>query len=126
MDRKSFFVVIIGLTLLLAFIVYRNKNQRDLKINGTLLSARITGVNLGGKTSGGFDCLLSIKNKIIETTSPSSLKRGKFDFIGKTFPAMYSPNTNTCEILITPIDFEKFNIPFPDSLNWVMEYVLEK
>ena len=77
---------------------------------------RILRVNLGGKTSGGFDCLVNYKGREIELSSSTSIKRGNFDFVGKIFPAIYSPNTNTLEVLIKPVDFEKFNIPFPDSL----------
>lgn len=126
MDKKSLIVIAIGLGLLILFIITRNKNQDDLKQNGILVSAKILGVNYGGKVSGGFHCLIKYKSEEMEMPSRSSLKSGKYDFVGKTFPAMYSPNTNTLEILIAPVDFEKFNIPFPDSLNWVMQYVLEK
>lgn len=39
---------------------------------------------------------------------------------------MFLPGNETLDILITPEDFEKFNMPFPDSLMWVMEYVIER
>ena len=59
-------------------------------------------------------------------SSPSSIVKGSFDFVGKSFPAMYLPKKDILEVLITPKDFEKFKIPFPDSLNWVMPYVLRQ
>jgi hypothetical protein len=38
----------------------------------------------------------------------------------KKFPVVYeSNNTHNAFILIKPEDFEYFDIPFPDSLNWV-------
>lgn len=126
MDKKSFIVCIIGLGLFIVLIIWRNANQNNLKKNGVLVEAQIIRVNLGGRTSGGFQCLITYKGEKKELSSPSSLVGGKFHFIGKTFPAMYLPDKNILEILITPRDFEEFNIPFPDSLNWVMPYVLRQ
>ena len=126
MDKKSFIVCIIGLGLFIVLIIWRNVNQNDLKKNGVLVEARILTVNSGGRTSGGFECLIKYKNEEKRLSSPSSLIGGKFHFIGKTLPAMYLPGKDILEILITPRDFEKFNIPFPDSLNWVMPYVLRQ
>jgi hypothetical protein len=126
MDKKSFIVCIIGLGLLIVLIIWRNMNQNDLKNDGVIVEAQIIRVNLGGRTSGGFQCLITYKGEEKELSSPSTLVKGSFDFIGKTFPAMYLPDKDILEILITPRDFEKFNIPFPDSLNWVMPYVLKQ
>lgn len=126
MNKKSLVVMAVGLCLLIAFIIARNLNQDDLKKNGVIVQAKIVRVNFGGKLSGGFNCLIDYKGEHIELPSSSSLKRNKFNFVGKTFPAMYLPSNETLEVLITPVDFKKFNIPFPDSLNWVMQYVLEK
>lgn len=125
MDKKSLLIILLGMCLLIIFVISRNNNQQDLKRNGILVTSKIIGVNYGGKVSGGFQCSIEYQNKNIELSSPSSLKKNKFYFIGKTFPAMFLPRNETLEILIAPVDFEKFNIPFPDSLNWVMQYVLE-
>jgi len=106
MDRKSLIGTIVVIILFIGIIIWSNSIDDDLKKNGVLISAKILGVNLGGKTSGGFHCLIIYKNQVIERPSSSSLTYGKFDFVGKTFPAMYSPNTNTLEVLIAPVDFE--------------------
>ena len=126
MDKKSLLVCFIGLLLFIGVIVWINVNQQNLKQNGVLVSAKILRVNYGGKVSGGFQCAINYQNKYLKLPSPSTLKRGNFDFIGKNFPAMFLPTNETLEILITPVDFEKFNMPFPDSLKWVMEYVIER
>lgn len=125
MDKKSLVAGFIMLVLFISVIVWSNINQNNLKAHGVLVSAKILRVNLGGKVSGGFQCLIDYKGKQIELPSISSLKKHKFNFIGKTFPAMYLPSNETLEVLIAPVDFEKFKIPFPDSLNWVMQYVIE-
>lgn len=112
--------------LFIISIIWTNKDHDELKKKGVIVEAKIIRVNFGGKTSGGFQCLIKYKNEEKELSSPSTLVKGSFDFIGKTFPAMYLPGKDILEILITPRDFEKFNIPFPDSLNWVMPYVLKQ
>lgn len=126
MDRKSFIaIVIFGLGFI--FIIFlRYREQSDLKTHGVIVNAKITMVNFGGKVSGGFECLINYNGTEKRLSSPSSIKKGSIDFIGKTFPAMYLPETRVLEVLITPQDFEKFNLPFPDSLNWVMPYVLNQ
>ena len=126
MDKKSIIGCFIVLVLFIGLIVWRNTNQRSLKEHGVLVTAKILGVNIGGRVSGGFQCAINYQNNYLKLPSPSTLKRGNFDFIGKTFPAMFLPRNETLEILITLVDFEKFNMPFPDSLNWVMEYVIER
>jgi hypothetical protein len=126
MDKKSFIACIVLIGLFIISIIWTNKDHDELKKKGVIVEAQIIRVNLGGKTSGGFQCLITYNGKKKELPSPSTLVKGSFDFIGKTFPAMYLPGKDMLEILITPRDFEKFNIPFPDSLNWVMPYVLKQ
>ncbi|HEU5053030.1 MAG TPA: hypothetical protein VFT78_07945 [Hanamia sp.] len=118
--------VIVFLSLIIFSIVIRIIDQKDLKTHGVLVESKIIRVNAGGKTGGGFQCIIKYKNKNKVLSSPSSLIYGKDFFVNKTFPAMYSPNTDVLEILITPTDFEKFNIPFPDSLNWLLPYIRGK
>lgn len=44
-------------------------------------------------------------------------------FKNKNFPIILSEvNPRKNRMLIYPRDFERFDIPFPDSLNWVKEY----
>jgi hypothetical protein len=126
MDKKSLIGMIVMIILVIAVFVWRKINQDDLKKNGIIVSTKILRVNYGGKVSGGFECLINYNGQQIERPSVSSIKSGRFNFISKTFPGMYSPKTNTLEVLIAPADFKKFNIPFPDSLKWVLQYIPEK
>lgn len=116
----SFFVAII---FVLIVVDWRNSNQRDLKSHGVLIQAYITRVNYGGKSSSGFNCLINYNNKTFQRPTPSTVKRNRSYFVNKTFPAMYSPASDILEILMTPEDFSKFNLPFPDSLRWVVDYL---
>ncbi|GAA3937230.1 hypothetical protein GCM10022209_35080 [Chitinophaga oryziterrae] len=46
------------------------------------------------------------------------------DFVGKSFPIVYySKDPNISKILIVPSDFKYCNREYPDSLNWVLEYL---
>ena len=126
MSKRNWVGLILIISLIIGLIIYRIIAQNDLKRNGIIVQAKILSVNFGGKASGGFQCLIKYKGDEKELPSPSSLANAKTYFIGKVFPAMYAHKTNTLEILITPQDFEKFNIPFPDSLKWVMPYVLKQ
>lgn len=126
MDKKSLFGMIVVIILFIGAVIWRNSIQDDLKKNGIVVAAKIIRVNLGGKVSGGFECLINYNGEQKERPSISSIKSGRFNFVGKNFPGIYSPKTNTLEILIAPVDFKKFDIPFPDSLNWVLQYITEK
>ena len=55
--------------------------------------------------------------KITDDTA-TGVFRGNPDFENKYFPVMYDPKLGASELLISPTDFEKYKIPFPDSLNW--------
>lgn len=113
---------LILMLLIIAFFVARNRTQKELMSKGVIVNATIIMAVVGGRTEGGFRCAFNYKGERIELFTPSSVKRGRFDLVGKTFPAMYLPNTSTVEILIKPQDFEKFNIPFPDSLRKFLSY----
>lgn len=54
----------------------------------------------------------------------------KDSLLKKTFPVVYDTTAKGSRyvpfpvyLLITPDDFKKFNMPFPDSLNWVRKYI---
>jgi len=48
-------------------------------------------------------------------------------FTNKTFPVVYYPDDPSNNMMIiSPKDFGYYNIPFPDSLNWVKEYIKEE
>ncbi len=106
--------------LILVSIVKAIINDNDSKADKVLVEAKILSVIPESRTSRKFDCLIKYKNKKKEMLSASTISKRSYHFIGKTFPAMYSPNKDILEVLITPKDFKKFNIPFPDSLNLVI------
>ena len=111
---------IVMLLFLLGMVILSYIDEADLKKNGVVVQVTILSVNPGGKSGGGFQCLINYQGESFERPSGTSVKQGRYSFVGKHFPGMYSRNTNTLKILITPEDFEKYNIPFPDSLKWAL------
>jgi hypothetical protein len=56
-----------------------------------------------------------------------SLSDTKLFFVGKTFPVIYDPShPEINNILVSPENLKAFNIPFPDSLKWTLNYVDKK
>lgn len=56
----------------------------------------------------------------------SVIVKGQFldDFIGKSFPIVYSTkNPQKSILLVSQEDFEKWGLVFPDSLSWVTKKI---
>ncbi len=96
--------------------------EYELNNNFELVSFKILSISKGVyKNQSSFKCEGYYNNEIKIVYLNSNVQ--KVDkFIGKNFTVVYSATLNIGEILITPEDFEKHKIPFPDSLNWVLEY----
>jgi hypothetical protein len=46
--------------------------------------------------------------------------------VNTRFPVVLdSTDFSNCRILVTPRDFDHFNLPFPDSLEWVRQFELD-
>ncbi len=81
----------------------------------------------GGKTSNGpwYACYYRVGDKDFSNYSQPvfrcrPLGRSLFEH---SFPVIYNTKKpGQSEVLVFPSDFEEFNLPFPDSLRWVLEY----
>ncbi|MNE93942.1 hypothetical protein D3C80_1918520 [compost metagenome] len=75
---------------------------------------------------GGPDFTYEFKVNNIEYKNSTvklafSLGEG-YDLLNFNFPVIYQKsNPDNCQLLITPYEFKEYNIPYPDSLNWVRE-----
>jgi hypothetical protein len=61
---------------------------------------------------------------MIATVSGDKYQPVRTYIIGKSFPVIYSakePEYNS--MLILPDDFKRYNVAFPDSLNWIKQYI---
>ncbi len=108
--------------------------KKRLIKNHNLSIAKITYCYYGGPGNLGTTVLYDfyLNEKKIEGTSSFqattlSLSDTKLFFVGITFPVIYDPShPEINNILVSPENFKAFNIPFPDSLKWTLNYVDKK
>jgi hypothetical protein len=119
-QTKIFYWITIPLVLLL--IIQGIFFNYEIKRNAVFTTGKILSYTLGGKSSGTFKYEYVFKNKLLEANQTIGIynRRKLFD---KSFPVVVSSYTGRSEILVTPAHFKRFNLPFPDSLNWVKEYI---
>ena len=119
MKTKNFIILFVGVLFLISSCVYDEIKQN--KGNGT---AQIIGNEIHYRNGAYF---LKYKYVIDGKTyydETSNLVRGKYldDYMFKYFPIVYSTkNPEKSIILISPDDFERWGMEFPDSLNWVKD-----
>lgn len=123
-NKKTFTIALWAVVIILCYWgwhagkKYERTIQKDTQItNGKILSTSVS-------YRGGVYVEYSFEDnngKSWETEQPMNIEMWKRNsFVNKRFPVVFSkmkPEIN--EILIFPKDFEKYNIPFPDSLQWV-------
>ena len=122
MNKKKILlsVVLILFVLILLFIKYG-----DVKLTnkGVLLNAKTT----EWKTSSYMGLDLSYEfyyhDKKVFGSNAFNDFRGNDVFVNRNFPVMYEPKLGSSKLLIEPSDFKRFDLPFPDSLKWVLGYL---
>lgn len=119
-DKIAIVIILFIGILSLLFLIYRN-NQ--LKSDGGIVYGTIIGYGHSAKSPVlEFKYSFAYNGKLYESWSDARVHYLS-DFIGKTFPVRYSPRLGIGEMLITPRDFAKYDLPFPDSLKWVLPYL---
>jgi hypothetical protein len=117
-DKIKYSTAFSLLAIVSFFMIYREVALYDFTFSkGTIMETK-------SGYRGGLDISYNylIGNKIFTSggfinTSYSN----KEYFLRKRFPICYSNSNNAIsEILITPSDFKRHNIPYPDSLKWVL------
>ena len=85
-----------------------------------------------GRGNGGglnIDYFFILNNKKYKSTlAIKTSELSQYDcnnyFIGRTFPVVYEPgNPSNSILLIRPVDFKSFGIPFPVSLRWYLKFL---
>jgi hypothetical protein len=119
--NKSFYVTVLLIGICLAFILIA---KHRLKSNGILLNAKTTNWASGANVSVDLKYEFYYKGKKIDGANGFEPFRGNRDFENRYFPVMYYPGMGGhSQLLVRPSDFKDFNLPFPDSLNWVLKYL---
>ena len=116
--KASLYGVII---FFLIFIAYIFLSEKYLKKEGIVLNAKTTTWCVVVK---GYDLNYEFYYEGKKKTANNAVEkiRGLREFEDKNFPAIYDPKYGASQILIDPGMFKKYNVPFPDSLKWVLPY----
>jgi len=110
------------------FVGYMIKGD-ELKQNAVLTTGTVLKFHRDYRSNGGsIRYVFDSGGKQYENTGgyPRLYSDDGYNFEGKVFPVVYDHgDPGNSRMLITPGDFKTYNIPFPDTLNWVKKYVDE-
>ncbi len=116
----ALFIIVVGSIFKKALI----KNHKESV-------AKITEGSYGGRGHSGTISLIfkfNVEGREIEGNAAFNSSELYYSdvekfIVGKTFPVVYNPNSpHSNHLLIRKKDFEQFNVPFPDSMKWVLQY----
>lgn len=120
--KKNYLISIIIVIFLFGFYLWGFLAENELDKRGILLNAKTSHWVYGTKTRG-LEYIFYYKGGKITSNNPFEKFVGNKDFEDKNFPVIYDPKFGSSQLLIEPSNFERFNLPFPDSLKWVLKYL---
>ena len=119
--NTSFYITVLLLAVVIVYIIL---SEHKLKSDGILLIATTTHWATSAKMGMDLKYEFYYKGKKITGANAFEPFRGNSEFENRHFPVIYYPGLGgSSELLIRPADFKRFNIPFPDSLAWVLKYL---
>lgn len=110
---------------LLVLIIISSCEVTEIKQHKGLTTGQITAK--GGNYYRGCAYYLVYSYKVKDTLysgeDPTPISCRNFDkYMNKFFPVVYSTiSPKKGILLVSPADFERWDLEFPDSLNWVKE-----
>lgn len=124
--KLTIFVASFFILLVAALLIYRYYRVNEIKDHQGITIGRITGAqNLYKPPAYDLKYSYQVDNKDFQNVSSGTSVKSynvKY-FLWKDFPVIYSiRKPEIASILILPTDFEMWDIPFPDSLSWVIPY----
>ena len=116
----------------IGIVVYTLWAKNNLKKNHLITVATIHTCQNGSRGNAGrffLNFTITLNGK--EYSSSNSYLDNELSFfaaekyfVGKTFPAVYYPSKpSLSSLLVTPKNFAHFGYSFPDSLNWILQYI---
>ena len=119
-NRKS---VIFLCCFVLFAASYTIFSKYDLLYNGKLITGTVVEISSHSKSLMRDLVFVYLDKDEQKKSSTSYDLKQPNQFIGKSFPVIISTLTGQTELLVTPNQFKKYRLPFPDSLKWVLQYV---
>lgn len=119
-------LIIVGLIIYLTGRMSGDRYKENILNNPSITTAIVTNVELKGRPGNFVQYNFKFNGKIIYSNGNAHKEFAplKRFIVNRQFPVIFSsidPNYNM--ILILPEDFKEYNMPFPDSLNWVLQYL---
>ncbi len=123
--RKINVVLISAIILIFIYLLIKDRvfKPEELREKGIVLNAWTLEWVFSSKGGRHLKYEFFYKEKKIIGYEPFSKATGNINFVHKYFPVIYDPQSENKELLIEPKSFTEYNIPFPDSLKWVLPYV---
>jgi hypothetical protein len=118
MISRNYIFKIIGIFAFFMLVRWISiKQHNDLKIKGVISNATI----IGDSFMKGSNIKYYFNNE--KYLTPTGLGSSKIQkLVGKQFPIIYLKEDESVNyLLILKSDFDKFNLPYPDSLKWVCD-----
>ncbi|MNS42037.1 tRNA(Glu)-specific nuclease WapA precursor [compost metagenome] len=123
-EKRSIILQLIGIAIIIgAFITMVVKNEDRFRHRTEICQAIIISSGNSYKGELTLDYEFRVGNKIYKGAAGPYTKipsRNYSDFQGKSFSVIYEKNKpENSGLLLTPSNFERYNIPYPDSLKWI-------
>lgn len=124
--KKLVWLLMISCALLVMFYQFNRVDQ--LKKHGQLIDGFVYDYYPGTFKSPGvkFKYFFVVNGDMFHATSTSYryFKESSIDeIINKTFPVLVdTANITNSILLLSPKMFDKYEVPFPDSLQWLVRY----
>ncbi len=119
-------IITIGLIIYLTGKKSGDNYKKNILNKPTLTTGIITNVELKGRLGNFVEYHFDFNRNTIYSNGNAHNEYAplKNFIVNKQFPVIFSSvNPNYNMILILPEDFKEYNVPFPDSLKWVLQYV---
>lgn len=128
--NRNFFFIFLSIVIFFTIVLY-STNKRTIKMagvtnNSKILKARVIGTEHSGNRNNSLKIIVKYEylNTEYETEEVKYQLETYTPVINKEFPIIIdSLNVSNSYILVSPSDFNRFNISFPDSLNWIKKYI---
>jgi hypothetical protein len=117
-------------TIVLLIYITGKKGGDNYKANilnkPSLTTGIVTDVDLKGRLGNFIEYHFTYNGNTVYSNGNARKEYASLKnfIIYKQFPVIFSsvsPSYNM--MLILPEDFKDYNVPFPDSLNWVLQYI---
>lgn len=110
--------------LIVSIYIYGKIRKNEMEDYKQITIGKINDFGNGGSGTVTLHFTFTYNNKIYFSKRGSRIARVKYNYFdGKYFPVIFSsidPDNN--KLLVFPDDFKSWEMPFPDSLNWVIQY----